>query len=307
MVIDNYEVVWEKVWWFLNVGFVDEIVFIKFMIEVINLVFYGLGGNYFFEGDEIVLFIMEYYFNIVLWYFYCEWYGVKIKWVYVCEDGLFDLDFFCEMLMDCIKLVVIIYMLNVFGIVVLVKEVCEIVYEWDILVLVDGSQVVVYMYVDVQDIGCDYYVFIGYKVYGLFGIGVFWGKLEWFDVLWLFQGGGEMIFDVIEDNVIYNYLLYCFEVGILLIVQVIGLGVVFDYMDVIGCDNIVWYEVDLKDYVYWKFCEINFLRIFGEVLGKGVIVFFEIEGVYVYDVLMIIDWLGVVVCVGIYCVQLFLV
>lgn len=300
---DNYEAAREKVRRFLNAGSVDEVVFTKSTTEAINLVSYGLGGKYFAEGDEIVLSIMEHHSNIVPWHFHRERHGARLKWVYVREDGSFDLDLFENALTDRTKLVAITHMSNVLGTVVPVKEVCRIARERGIPVLIDGSQAAVHMDVDVQDIGCDYYVFTGHKVYGPSGIGVLWGKPERLEALRPFQGGGEMILDVSEEVVTYNDPPHRFEAGTPPIVQAIGLGAALDYMDKIGRDNIARHEADLKEYAHQKLREINSLRIFGDAPGKGAIVSFEIEGAHAHDVATIIDRSGVAVRAGTHCAQ----
>jgi cysteine desulfurase/selenocysteine lyase len=300
---DNFEAAREKVRRFLNAGSVDNIVFTKSTTEAINLVAYGLGGKFFAEGDEIVLSIMEHHSNIVPWHFHRERHGAKLKWVYVREDGSFDLDAFKDALTDRTKLVAITHMSNVLGTVVPVKEICEIAHERGIQVLVDGSQAAVHMPVDVQDIGCDYYVFTGHKVYGPSGIGVLYGKPERLEALRPFQGGGEMILDVTEDDVTYNAPPHRFEAGTPPIVQAIGLGAALDYMDSVGRENIARHEEDLKIYAHEKLRQINSLRIFGDAPGKGAIISFEIEGAHAHDVSTIIDRSGVAVRAGTHCAQ----
>ncbi|MEO1115352.1 MAG: cysteine desulfurase [Pseudomonadota bacterium] len=300
---DNYEAAREKVRRFLNAKSVDEIVFTKSTTEAINLVSYGLGPDFFGEGDEIVLSIMEHHSNIVPWHFHRERHGSVLKWVYVREDGTFDLDAFVDTLTDRTKLVAITHMSNVLGTVVPIKEICEIAHERGIQVLVDGSQAAVHMPVDVQDLGCDYYVFTGHKVYGPSGIGVLWGKPERLNALRPFNGGGEMILDVTEDVITYNDPPHRFEAGTPPIVQAIGLGAALDYMDMVGRENIARHEADLKDYAHKKLREINSLRIFGNAPGKGAIVSFEMEGAHAHDVATIIDRAGVAVRAGTHCAQ----
>lgn len=299
---DNYEAAREKVRRFLNAPSVDEIVFTRSTTEAINLVSYGLGHE-FGPGDEIVLSIMEHHSNIVPWHFHRERNGAVLKWVYVREDGSFDLDAFVDTLTDRTKLVAITQMSNVLGTVVPVKEICRIAHERGIRVLVDGSQAAVHMDVDVQDIDADFYVFTGHKVYGPSGIGVLWGKTEHLKAMRPFCGGGEMILDVSEDNIIYNDPPHRFEAGTPPIVQAIGLGAALDYMDQIGRDNIARHEADLKDYAHQKLSEINSLRIFGTAPGKGAIVSFEMEGAHAHDVATIIDRSGVAVRAGTHCAQ----
>ena len=300
---DNYEAAREKVRRFLNAKSVDDVVFTRSTTEAINLVSYGLGGKFFSEGDEIVLSIMEHHSNIVPWHFHRERHGAKLKWVYVREDGSFDLDAFRDALSDRTKLVAITHMSNVLGTVVPVKEICQIAHERDIPVLVDGSQAAVHMPIDVQDIDCDFYVFTGHKVYGPSGIGVLWGKPERLKALRPFNGGGEMILDVTEDMVTYNDPPHRFEAGTPPIVQAIGLGAALDYMDEIGRENIAAHEADLKDYAHQRLREINSLRIFGDAPGKGAIISFEIEGAHAHDVSTIIDRSGVAVRAGTHCAQ----
>ncbi|WP_434051984.1 MAG: cysteine desulfurase [Roseibium sp.] len=300
---DNYEAAREKVRRFLNAKSVDEVVFTKSTTEAINLVSYGLGPEFFGEGDEIVLSIMEHHSNIVPWHFHRERHGSVLKWVYVREDGTFDLDAFVDTLSDRTKLVAITHMSNVLGTVVPIKEICEIAHERGIQVLVDGSQAAVHMPVDVEDLGCDYYVFTGHKVYGPSGIGVLWGKPERLNALRPFNGGGEMILDVTEDVITYNDPPHRFEAGTPPIVQAIALGAALDYMDTIGRENIARHEADLKNYAHEKLREINSLRIFGTAPGKGAIVSFEVEGAHAHDVATIIDRAGVAVRAGTHCAQ----
>ncbi|WP_420332269.1 cysteine desulfurase [Roseibium sp.] len=300
---DNYEAAREKVRRFLNAKSVDEVVFTKSTTEAINLVSYGLGPDFFGEGDEIVLSIMEHHSNIVPWHFHRERHGSVLKWVYVREDGTFDLDAFVDTLTDRTKLVAITHMSNVLGTVVPIKEICEIAHERGIQVLVDGSQAAVHMPVDVQDLGCDYYVFTGHKVYGPSGIGVLWGKPERLNALRPFNGGGEMILDVTEDVITYNEPPHRFEAGTPPIVQAIGLGAALDYMDMIGRENIAHHEADLKNYAHEKLREINSLRVFGNAPGKGAIVSFEVQGAHAHDVATIIDRAGVAVRAGTHCAQ----
>ncbi|MCK7611530.1 cysteine desulfurase [Roseibium sediminicola] len=300
---DNYEAAREKVRRFLNAKSVDDVVFTKSTTEAINLVSYGLGPDYFADGGEIVLSIMEHHSNIVPWHFHRERHGAALKWVYVREDGSFDLDAFADALSDKTRLVAITHMSNVLGTVVPIKEVCRIAHERGIPVLVDGSQAAVHLPVDVQDLDCDYYVFTGHKVYGPSGIGVLWGKPERLKALRPFNGGGEMILDVTEDIVTYNDPPHRFEAGTPPIVQAIGLGAALDYMDALGRDNIARHEAELKDYAHQKLREINSLRIFGDAPGKGAIVSFELEGAHAHDVATIIDRAGVAVRAGTHCAQ----
>ncbi|WP_332302447.1 cysteine desulfurase [Rhizobium sp. GR12] len=298
---DAYEAAREKVRRFLNAGSVDEIVFTKSSTEAINTVAYGYGMPKIGEGDEIVISIMEHHSNIVPWHFIRERQGAKLVWVPVDDDGAFHIEAFEKSLTERTKLVAITHMSNALGTIVPVKEICRIAHERGIPVLVDGSQGAVHMPVDVRDIDCDWYVMTGHKLYGPSGIGVLYGKADRLSEMRPFQGGGEMILDVSEDNVTYNEPPHRFEAGTPPIVQAIGLGYALDYMDNLGRAAIAAHEADLAAYATERLREVNSLRIIGNAPDKGGIFSFELEGIHAHDVSMVIDRRGVAVRAGTHC------
>jgi cysteine desulfurase/selenocysteine lyase len=161
----------------------------------------------------------------------------------------------------------------------------------------------VHLDVDVQDIGCDFYAMTGHKLYGPSGIGVLYGRHEHLVAMPPFNGGGEMIRDVFEDNVTYGDPPHKFEAGTPSIVQAIGLGAAIDYVNGIGKSRIRAHEMDLLRYATERLREINSLRIFGTVREKGAIISFELKGAHPHDVATIIDRSGVAVRAGTHCVM----
>jgi len=300
---EAYEAAREKVRAFLNAPSVDEVVFTKGTTEAINLVAYGWAMKHLKEGDEIILSIMEHHSNIVPWHFLRERMGVKLKWVYVEEDGSFNLDQFRDALSDRTKLVAITHMSNVLGTVVPLKEVCAISHERGIPVLADGSQGAVHLPVDVKDLDVDFYCVTGHKLYGPSGIGALYGKTEFLTSMQPYQGGGEMILDVMEEEVTYADPPHRFEAGTPPIAQAIGLGHALDYIESIGREAIAGHENDLRDYAQEQLSKINSLRIFGNAPDKGAIFSFELEGIHAHDVSMVIDRSGVAVRAGTHCAQ----
>jgi len=300
---DAYEKARETVRRFLNAGSTEEIVFTSNTTSAINLVAYGWGMPRIGEGDEILLSIMEHHSNIVPWHFIRERQGAKLVWAPVDELGVFHIEEFEKRLSERTRLVAITQMSNVLGTVTPVKEIVRIAHERGIPVLVDGSQSAVHMPVDVQDLGCDFFVFTGHKVYGPSGIGALYGRKDRLEAMRPFHGGGEMIFEVTEDNVTYNDPPHRFEAGTPPIVQAIGLGAALEYMESVGREAIAAHEADLKAYAHERLRSINSLRIFGDAPGKGAIIAFNLEGVHPHDVSMVIDRAGVAVRAGTHCAQ----
>jgi len=300
---EAYEKARESVRGFINAGQADEIVFTKSATEAINTVAYGYGMPFIGSGDEIVLSIMEHHSNIVPWHFLRERQGARLVWVPVDDRGVLTVEDVAERITGRTRLVAITHMSNVLGTVTPIREIVAAAHAKGVPVLVDGSQAAVHMPVDVQDLGCDFYVFTGHKVYGPSGIGVLYGRREMLERMAPFQGGGEMILEVTQENVTYADPPHRFEAGTPPIVQAIGLGAAVEYVERIGRRAIAAHESDLCDYAHQRLRQVNSLRIFGEAPGKGAIVAFELQGIHAHDVSMVIDRQGVAVRAGTHCAQ----
>ncbi len=300
---EAYEGAREKVQGFLNASRKEEIIFARNATEAINLVAYTFGRERIKAGDEIVLSIMEHHSNIVPWHFLRERHGAVIKWAPVDDDGNFLIEEFEKLLGPRTKMVAITHMSNALGTVVPVKDVVARAHARGIPVLVDGSQAAVHLDIDVADIGCDFYVCTGHKLYGPSGIGVLYGKHEHLFTMPPFNGGGEMIREGFEDRVTYGEPPHRFEAGTPPIVQAIGLGAAIDYIGSIGKARIRAHEDSLVKYAHERLREINSLRIIGAAKAKGAIVSFEIKGAHPHDVATIIDRSGIAVRAGTHCVM----
>ncbi|WP_082528237.1 cysteine desulfurase [Devosia sp. Root105] len=286
---------------FLNASRPEEIIFTRSATEAINLVAASFLGPRIGEGDEIVLSIMEHHSNVVPWHFHRERKGAVLKWVDVRDDGSFDIDAFEAALSPKTRMVAITHMSNVLGTVTPIKEIVEIAHARKIPVLVDGSQGAVHLKVDVQELGVDFYVFTGHKLYGPTGIGVLYGRYDLLADMQPYQGGGEMIDTVTRDTVTYNEPPHRFEAGTPPIVQAIGLGAAIDYVEGIGREAAQAHEAELTGYAMERLGRINSLRLIGTAPGKGGIFSFEVKGAHAHDVSTILDRYGIAVRAGTHC------
>ena len=298
---EAYEGAREKVRGFLNAERTEEIIFTRNATEAINLVAATFGRERIRAGDEIVLSIMEHHSNIVPWHFLRERHGAVIKWAPVDEDGNFLIDEFEKLLSGRTKLVAITHMSNALGTIVPAKEVTRLAHARGIPVLIDGSQAAVHLDIDVRDIGCDFYVITGHKLYGPTGIGALYGKYQHLAAMPPFLGGGEMIREVFEDRVTYGDPPHRFEAGTPAIVQAIGLGAAIDYVQSIGKGRIRAHENAVVGYAHERLGEINSLRILGKARDKGAIISFDLKGAHPHDVATVIDRSGVAVRAGTHC------
>ena len=299
----NFEKAREKVRAFLNARSDEEIIFTRNATEAINLVASSFGRSRIGEGDEILLTIMEHHSNIVPWHFIRERQGAVLKWAPVSDEGEFLLEEFERLITPRTKMIAVTQMSNVLGTIVPVKEIVRIARKHGIPVLVDGAQGAVHMPVDVQDLDCDFYAFTGHKLYGPTGIGVLYGKKELLEAMPPYEGGGEMISWVTQDDVAYGKPPHRFEAGTPAIVQAIGLGAAIDYVEGVGRERIAAHEEALLAYAMERLGELNWLRVIGRAKNKGAIISFEMEGAHAHDVSTILDRHGVAVRAGTHCCE----
>ncbi|MGM0585418.1 MAG: cysteine desulfurase [Pseudomonadota bacterium] len=301
---DHYEGVRETLRRFLGAEKTEEIVFTKGSTEGLNLVSYAWGAPNLEPGDEIVLTIMEHHANIVPWHFLRERQGAVLKWVETEPDGSLDPQKVVDAIGPRTKLVAVTHMSNVLGTKVDVKTICDAAREKGVATVVDGSQAAVHMPVDVRDIGCDFYVITGHKLYGPTASGALYVRQERYDEMRPFIGGGDMIRDVHREEITWNDPPHKFEAGTPAIVQMIGLGAAVEYLEGLGMQNIAAHEADVAAYAQERLSGINWLTLYGNAPGKGAIFSFAMEGAgHPHDISTVVDRKGVAVRAGHHCAQ----
>jgi cysteine desulfurase/selenocysteine lyase len=292
----------ETVRGFLNAPSTDNIIFTKGSTEGINLVASALAGRI-QPGDEIVLSFMEHHSNIVPWHFLRERHGAVLRWVGLTEDGSLDMGAFAAALGPKTKMVAITQMSNVLGTVTDIAAITKLAHAAGAEVLVDGSQAAVHMPVDVQALGCDWYVFTGHKVYGPTGIGALYGTAEALDRARPYQGGGEMIEIVTTDRVTYNTAPHKFEAGTPPILEAVGLAAALSWMGQFEAAEVAAHEHALYARARESLRGINGLKVHGEAPGKGAVLSFSLEGAHPHDIAQILDQYGVAIRAGHHCAQ----
>ncbi|WP_019962099.1 aminotransferase class V-fold PLP-dependent enzyme [Woodsholea maritima] len=297
---EAFEAARTKIAAFLGSPSRDHIVLTKGASEAINLVASSFGAGL-KAGDEIILSQMEHHSNIVPWHFLRERQGVVIRWAPVDDTGALDLEGFKALLNEKTKLVAITHMSNVLGTVTPAKTLVELAHQAGAAILLDGSQAAVHMPVNVSDLGCDFYVFTGHKLYGPNGTGALYAAGDWLARLQPYQGGGEMIAEVYEDRVIYAEGPHKFEAGTPMIADIIGLGAAIDWLNTQDRMAMFEYERALMDRTLAMMSEIKGLRLIGTAQDKGAIISFAIDGAHPHDLAQLMDKYGVAVRAGHHC------
>lgn len=299
---EAYEGARGKVRRFLNAPGDENIIFTKGGTEAINLVASGIAGEI-ETGDEIVLSVMEHHSNIVPWHFLRERHGAVLKWVPLLEDGSVDMDALREAVGPRTRMVAISHMSNVLGTKPDVKAATQIAHDAGAQILIDGCQAGVHLDIDVQDIGCDFYVLTGHKIYGPSGIGALYGTSEALRRLRPYQGGGEMIEIVEENRVTYNEPPHKFEAGTPPILQAIGFGQAIDWLRQFDMSEVRTHETMLVSRATEALKSVNGLIVHGEADAKGPVLSFSVEGIHPHDIAQLLDRYGVAIRAGHHCAQ----
>jgi cysteine desulfurase/selenocysteine lyase len=298
-----YEGARETVRRFLNARSVSEIIFTRNATESINLVARAWGDANVRAGDEILITAMEHHSNIVPWQQLCARTGATLRAVPIDDRGELVAGEFERLLSARTKLAAFTHVSNALGTVNPIRQMVEQAKDAGAAVLIDGSQAVNHMAVDVQSIGADFYVFTGHKLYGPTGIGVLHGREEVLDRMPPFMGGGDMIRTVTLEGSTWNDLPYKFEAGTPHIAGAIGLGAAISYVSAIGFDVIGAHETALVNDAAERIAQVDGLQLIGTPRQRAGLVSFIMDGIHPHDIGTIVDREGVAIRTGHHCAQ----
>jgi cysteine desulfurase/selenocysteine lyase len=284
----------------------DEIIFTKNSTEAINLVAHSLGQHLRLgPGDEVVISEMEHHSNIVPWQLLCERTGATLRWFGVTDDGRLDESALDELVNERTKIVSVVHMSNTLGTINDVSRITERARQVGALVMLDCSQSVPHLPVDVRTLGADFIAFTGHKMLGPTGIGVLWGRLSLLAEMPPFLAGGSMIETVTMAGTTFAAPPARFEAGTPPIAEAVGLGAAVDYLNALGMDAVHQHEQDITAYALKALADVPGVRLFGPATpeGRGGTLSFDVEGIHPHDVGQVLDALGVEVRVGHHCAK----
>ena len=291
---------------FINAKRPQEIVFTKNATEALNLIAYSYGLNNIGAGDEIVISISEHHSNLVPWQHVAKAKGATLKYIYLEADGNLSAEDIENKITERTKLVAVTQVSNVLGLKNDVAAIVKKAHSVGAVCVVDGSQSVAHMAVDVQALGADFFAFSGHKMLSPMGIGVLYGKYELLDAMPPFLMGGDMIEYVQEQDTTWAELPAKFEAGTQNVGGAAGLTAAIDYLEKITFDRIEAIEKDLVDYALLKLRELPYIELYGcdsTRDNKTGIITFNVKDVHPHDVATILDSYGVNVRAGHHCAQ----
>lgn len=302
---EKYESTREKIAKFINAKNREEIIFSKNATESLNLIAYSYGLDNLKKDDEVVLSIMEHHSNLVPWQYVTKKTNSKLKFMYINKEYELSKEEIESKITDKTKVVGITHVSNVLGTINNVKEIIKYAHKKGAVVIVDASQSIPHMKIDVQDLDADFLVFSGHKMFAPLGIGVLYGKKELLNKMTPFLMGGDMIEYVYEQNTTFAPLPNKFEAGTQNVEGVIGLGAAIDYIEKIGYKEIQNVEEAITKYAVNELSKLDFLELYitPHLENHSSVISFNIKGVHPHDVASILDSNGVCVRSGNHCAQ----
>lgn len=303
---DVYENCRERVAKFLNAKRSREIIFTKNATEALNLVAYSYGLSVLRPGDEILISVAEHHSNLVPWQMVAARTGAKLNYIYLEDDGNLSEKDIQEKITEKTKIVAVTQVSNVLGLINDVKAIGEKANAVGAVIIVDGSQSVPHIAVDVQALDCDFLAFSGHKLLSPMGVGVLYGKEKLLNEMPPFLMGGDMIEYVTEQHTDYAELPAKFEAGTQNVGGAAGLTAAIDYLEKVGFEYITAREKELIDYALPKLKELDFIELYGcdsQRDNKTGLITFNVKDVHPHDVSTILDAEGVAIRAGHHCAQ----
>lgn len=300
-----YEQTREKVAKFINSQSSSQIIFTKNASESLNLIAYSYGLDNLKKDDEIVLSIMEHHSNLVPWQYVAKKTGSKLRYMYINDNFELSDEEIKSKITDKTKIVGITHVSNVTGTINNVEEIIKYAHSKGAIVVLDASQSIPHMKIDVQKLDADFVVFSGHKMLSPLGIGVLYGKKELLENMTPFLMGGDMIEYVYEQETTYAPLPSKFEAGTQNVGGVVGLGAAIDYIEKVGYDNIEKIEKELVKYAKEELEKLKYVKLYmtSNENNHSAVISFNIIGVHPHDVASILDSQGVCVRSGNHCAQ----
>lgn len=302
---NEYESARVKIAKFINASKPEEVIFSKNATESLNLIAYSYGLENLKKDDEVVISIMEHHSNLVPWQKMTKAKNAKLKYMYVNDNYEIPDEEIETKITKNTKIVGITYVSNVLGTINPVKKIIKQAHKMGAVVVVDASQSIPHMKLDVQELDADFVVFSGHKMLAPLGIGVLYGKKSILDKMTPFLMGGDMIEYVYEQETTFASLPNKFEAGTQNVEGVIGLAAAIDYIEKIGYKKIQEIEKEVVGYAKQELAKLDFLETYytkNDENHMGVISF-NIKGVHPHDTASVLDSCNVAVRSGNHCAQ----
>ncbi|XZQ54239.1 MAG: SufS family cysteine desulfurase [Candidatus Karelsulcia muelleri] len=290
----------KRIKFFLNAKYSHEIIFTSGATESINLIANSI--SYLInKNDEILIPYSEHHSNIIPWQILCKKKKALLKIIPIDNNGNLKLEKFKSILSKRTKLISLSHVSNALGIINPINKIIFEAKKYNILVVIDGSQAISHIPINIKKINPDFYVFSIHKMYGPTGVGVLYGKEELLKLFSPYKYGGEMIKKVCFEKTTYANLPFKLEAGTPNIEGIISTLEVIKFIKKYSIKNIKIYENKIMNYATKLLNSIKGIKIYGKVTSN--IISFNIKNIHPFDVGQLLDNFGIAVRTGNHCAQ----
>lgn len=287
---------------FVNARASKEVIWTSGTTESINIV--ANGAKQLLDiGDEVVVTEMEHHANLVTWQQVCKTSGAKLIVSPINEDGELDIEAFKNNLNGNTKFVAMPHISNALGTINPISDLIKLAKQVNAWVLIDGAQGIAHERVDVQQLGCDFYVFSGHKLFAPTGVGVLWGREEVLRDWPVWQTGGEMIKEVTYQSATWGELPNRLEAGTPNIAGAIGMAAAIDWFTALDFAAVQQHEQALMASAVEQANAFDGLIIKGNAKNKIAVLSFVLQGTHPADIGFLLDKQGIAIRTGDHCAQ----
>ncbi|AAC65590.1 cysteine desulfurase [Treponema pallidum] len=292
---------------FINAAPTHDIVFTKSCTESLNIIAHCYALPRLRAGDEIVLAISNHHANIVPWQHVCRCTGATIQWLYPDAEGNLDIQEAQKKIRACTKIVSFSAVVNATGAVNPAQELTALAHQVGAVVVIDGAQAMVHGVPNVADLGCDFFVFSGHKMFSLFGVGVLCAPHTLLESMPPFLYGGGMVDFVTEQESVFKGAPHKYEGGSANTAAVVSLCAAIEYCESLESSAVRASVHALDAALLARLEELPFLETYHararERLG---IIAFNVKNVHSHDTAHILGEEGVMVRSGDHCSKPFM-
>ena len=300
---EKYEAVRSKAADWLHARSPQEIIFTSGTTASINLIAQSFLAPQLKAGDNVVISIMEHHANFIPWQMLCQQSGAELRVLSLNRSDELKQEQLSTLLDENTKMLALVQISNTLGTINPVEEIIEQAHQKGIPVLIDGAQSVAHYEVDLQAMGCDFFVCSAHKFYGPTGVGLLYGKSEHLDQMLPVQYGGSMIRQVSVEKTTFAPVPQRFEAGTPNIAGVIGMGYAIDFVQQLNQTAIRQHLNMLTSYATEQLSMIEGLRIIGKATQKNAIISFMFEEIHPHDIATVIGAQGLALRAGHHCTQ----
>lgn len=304
---EYYEAARIRVANFIGAQHQSEIVFTSGATDGINLIAQAWGELNIGPGDEIVVSELEHHANLLPWQRLAAQKGAFLRYIPVSFDGTLSLAALDDLITPRTKLVAITHTSNAVGTRTDIARITQRAREVGARILIDAAQAVPHQKINVQELGCDFLVFSGHKMFGPTGIGVAYINKKIHHQLQPYRLGGGMVHTVHMYDAEWLSMPHMLEAGTPPVAQALGLVAAIDYLEhAIGYEALARHERALMHMLIDGLETITGITILGpveELRESAHLLSFIVDGVHAHDVAAYLDCHGIAVRAGHHCAQ----